>query len=43
MQMTEQGLVLIERFEGFRGTAYQCPAKVWTIGYGHTSHAGHRQ
>ena len=26
----------IKRFEGFRGTAYKCPAGVWTIGYGHT-------
>ena len=24
----------IKRFEGFRGTAYKCPAGVWTIGYG---------
>ena len=27
----------IKRFEGFRGTAYRCPAGVWTVGYGHTS------
>lgn len=27
----------IKRFEGFRGTAYRCPAGVWTIGYGHTA------
>ena len=40
MQMTEEGLALIKRFEGFRGTAYLCPAGVWTIGYGHTSQAG---
>lgn len=26
----------IKRFEGFRGTAYKCPAGVWTVGYGHT-------
>lgn len=25
----------IARWEGFRGTAYLCPAGVWTIGYGH--------
>ena len=25
----------IKEFEGFRGTAYKCPAGVWTIGYGH--------
>jgi lysozyme len=40
MQMTEEGLALIRRFEGFRGRAYRCPAGVWTIGYGHTSQAG---
>ena len=40
MQMTEEGLALIKRFEGFRGTACLCPAGVWTIGYGHTSQAG---
>lgn len=27
----------IKEFEGFRGTAYKCPAGVWTVGYGHTS------
>lgn len=27
----------IKEFEVFRGTAYRCPAGVWTIGYGHTS------
>lgn len=40
MNMTEEGLALIRRFEGFRGTAYRCPAGQWTIGYGHTSEAG---
>ena len=40
MQVTEEGLALIRRFEGFRATAYRCPAGVWTIGYGHTSQAG---
>lgn len=31
--------ILIEKlkeFEGFRSTAYRCPAGVYTIGYGHT-------
>lgn len=27
---------LIKEFEGLRLTAYLCPAKVWTIGWGHT-------
>lgn len=26
----------IKKMEGFRLTAYKCPAGVWTIGYGHT-------
>ena len=25
----------LKGFEGFRETAYRCPAGVWTIGYGH--------
>jgi lysozyme len=40
MHVTEEGLALIRRFEGFRAEAYRCPAGVWTIGYGHTSQAG---
>lgn len=35
--MTEKGLELIKKFEGCRLAAYQCPAGVWTIGYGHTA------
>lgn len=31
------GLNLIKKWEGYRGTAYKCPAGVWTIGYGHTA------
>lgn len=30
------GYNFIKKFEGFRNTAYLCPAGVWTIGYGHT-------
>lgn len=40
MQMTNEGLALIKRFEGFRGGAYRDPVGVWTVGYGHTSMAG---
>jgi lysozyme len=40
MRITEEGLALIKRFEGFRSRAYRCSAGVWTIGYGHTSMAG---
>lgn len=32
----EPGLSIVKEFEGFRSTAYLCPAKVWTIGYGFT-------
>jgi lysozyme len=32
--MTEQGLALIKRFEGFSPTPYLCPAGWWTIGWG---------
>ena len=28
---------LIKKYEGFRATAYKCPAGIWTIGYGSTS------
>lgn len=36
MKTSEGGLNLIKQFEGLRLKAYLCPAKVWTIGYGHT-------
>lgn len=37
MKTAVDGLNLIKHFEGLRLQAYQCPAKVWTIGYGHTA------
>jgi lysozyme len=40
MNVTNEGLALIKRFEGFKAKAYRCPAGVWTIGYGHTAMAG---
>jgi lysozyme len=40
MRTSKRGLDLIKEFEGLRLTSYLCPAKVWTIGYGHTSAAG---
>ncbi len=40
MKMTEDGLLLIKQFEGFRAKAYRDPVGIWTIGYGHTSMAG---
>lgn len=36
MKIGIRGLEMIKEFEGFKGTAYLCPAKVWTIGYGTT-------
>jgi len=40
MQTSQRGIELIKEFEGLRLKAYLCPAKVWTIGYGHTTAAG---
>jgi lysozyme len=36
MQISQKGLDLIKRFEGFRAKPYLCPAGVPTIGYGST-------
>ena len=36
MKTNVTGINLIKSFEGCKLTAYQCPAKKWTIGYGHT-------
>ena len=33
---SQMGIDLIKCWEGLRTNAYLCPAKVWTIGYGHT-------
>ncbi|MDI1471925.1 lysozyme [Thermodesulfovibrio sp. 1176] len=33
--MTERGIELIKRFEGYSPTVYLCPAGYLTIGYGH--------
>jgi len=35
MKTSATGLALIKRFEGFSATPYLCPARIWTIGYGH--------
>jgi GH24 family phage-related lysozyme (muramidase) len=37
---SQRGLDLIKKFEGYRSKAYQCSAKVWTIGYGTTRYSG---
>lgn len=36
MKTNSIGIDLIKSFEGLKLNAYLCPAKVWTIGYGHT-------
>jgi lysozyme len=36
MQTSNEGIELIKDLEGLRLTAYDCPAGVCTIGYGHT-------
>lgn len=36
MNISEEGLTLIKKYEGCELKAYLCPAGVWTIGYGHT-------
>lgn len=37
MKTNKAGIELIKSFEGYRGTAYRCPAGVWTIAFGHTN------
>jgi len=36
MKTSKRGIDLIKKYEGFRNTAYLCPAGVWTIGWGST-------
>ena len=36
MNISQEGLGLIKKFEGCELEAYKCAAGVWTIGYGHT-------
>lgn len=36
MNISNNGLNLIKKFEGCRLKSYKCSADVWTIGYGHT-------
>lgn len=35
-KINSKGLQIIKDCEGCKLTSYLCPAKVWTIGYGHT-------
>lgn len=36
MNISPTGVSLVKHFEGLFLQAYLCPAKIWTIGYGHT-------
>lgn len=36
MKTSDRGLALIKKYEGLSLKAYQCPAGIWTIGYGST-------
>jgi len=36
MKLGTGGLTILRQFEGLSLVAYQCPAGIWTIGYGHT-------
>ena len=36
MRISEKGLNLIKKYEGFSSKPYMCPANVPTIGYGST-------
>jgi lysozyme len=35
MKTPDEGIDLIKAFEGCHNSPYLCPAKLWTIGYGH--------
>jgi lysozyme len=38
MKLNKKGIELLHHFEGCKLTAYQCSAKVWTIGWGNTQY-----
>ncbi len=40
MKTSQRGIDLIKSFEGLELEAYQDSVGVWTVGYGHTDHAG---
>lgn len=35
MKISETGLQVIKHFEGLKNKPYLCPAKLWTVGFGH--------
>lgn len=42
MHISQEGLSLIKRYEGFSPVPYRCPAGYLTIGYGHVVMPGER-
>lgn len=42
MKISEQGIELIKKFEGFSAKPYFCPADKLTIGYGHVIESGEK-
>ncbi len=42
MKISKQGIELLKHFESYEMKAYQCPAGVWTIGWGFTQINGIR-
>jgi lysozyme len=35
MKTSEAGIHLMHKYEGYRNKPYQCPAHLWTVGWGH--------
>jgi lysozyme len=40
LRISDAGIALIKRYEGFCATVYRCPAGIPTIGYGHVIKTG---
>jgi lysozyme len=36
LKISDECISLVKTMEGFKDTAYKCPAGIWTIGYGET-------
>jgi lysozyme len=35
LTVSNEGLALIKKYEGYKATPYRCPAGLYTVGYGH--------
>ena len=35
LTISDEGIALIKRYEGYKTTPYRCPAGLYTVGYGH--------